>query len=38
MKELIEEYAKKNNGRYEITKLTECKLSFKWIYNEEDEE
>lgn len=37
MKELIEEHAKENNGQYEINELTGCKLSFKWIYQEEEE-
>ena len=34
--EELKEYAKSHNGRLEINQLTECKLSFEWIWNDEE--
>ena len=34
--EELKEYARAHNGRLEINLLTECKLSFEWIWKDEE--
>ena len=34
--EELKEYARVHNGRLEINPLTECKLSFEWIWKDEE--